>query len=255
MTLIDHNTPGLEVLIADARDRYLARFGFAATRLSTVLSDMDGVLYDTMPRHAAAWFRLATELGLSAVPDEFYAYEGMTGHDTINLLYRRARGIEVSREESATLYKRKAQYFTEGGEPDKMPMADEAMRRFIEFGLRCVLVTGSGQPSTLQRVSRDFPGVFADSMRVTALDVKHGKPAPEPYLQGLMKAGAQPWEAIVVENAPLGIQAGAAARCFVVAVATGPIPTSQLADAGADIILPSMRELFLIAPTIYKILK
>ncbi len=241
--------------IARAAVSYRRRHGFDRIDPKAVLSDMDGVLYDTMPRHTAAWFRLATELGLQAQQDEFYAFEGMTGHDTINLLYRRAKGIEISREESAALYRRKAQYIAECGDPPKMPMAEEALRRFIDCGLQCVLVTGSGQPTTLQLISRDFPGIFADDHRVTALDVVHGKPAPEPYLKGLAKVGAQPFEAIVIENAPLGIQSAAAARCFVVAVATGPIPIEQLAEAGADIILPSMEALYVAVPDILASLK
>ena len=78
---------------------------------------------------------------------------------------------------------------------------------------------------------------------VTAFDVKYGKPDPEPYLIGLEKAGVQPWEAIVVENASLGVQAGVAARIFTVAVNTGPLPDRVLLDAGADYLLPDMERL------------
>ena len=52
-----------------------------------------------------------------------------------------------------------------------------------------------------------------------------------------------PWEAIVVENAPLGVQAGVAARIFTVAVNTGPLPDRVLLDAGADYLLPDMERL------------
>lgn len=46
---------------------------------------------------------------------------------------------------------------------------------------------------------------------VTAFDVKYGKPNPEPYLMALKKGGFKPNEALVIENAPLGVQAGVAA--------------------------------------------
>ena len=78
---------------------------------------------------------------------------------------------------------------------------------------------------------------------VTAFDVKYGKPNPEPYLMGLEKAGVQPNEAIVVENAPIGVQAGCAAGIFTVAVNTGPLDGQVLLDAGADVLLPSMQAL------------
>jgi beta-phosphoglucomutase-like phosphatase (HAD superfamily) len=73
---------------------------------------------------------------------------------------------------------------------------------------------------------------------VTAFDVKHGKPHPEPYLMGLEKAGVSASEAIVIENAPLGVEAAHAAGIYTIAVNTGPLSPKVLLDAGADIVLP-----------------
>ena len=73
---------------------------------------------------------------------------------------------------------------------------------------------------------------------VTAFDVKHGKPHPEPYLMGLAKAGVSASEAVVIENAPLGVQAAHAAGIYTMAVNTGPLSPKVLLDAGADIVLP-----------------
>jgi beta-phosphoglucomutase-like phosphatase (HAD superfamily) len=78
---------------------------------------------------------------------------------------------------------------------------------------------------------------------VTAFDVKHGKPAPEPYLKGMEKSGVHPWEAMVVENAPLGVRAAVAAQCFTIAVNTGPLPDEMLANEGANLIFPRMTAL------------
>ena len=78
---------------------------------------------------------------------------------------------------------------------------------------------------------------------VTAFDVKYGKPNPEPYLMGLKKAGINANEAVVVENAPLGVKAGVAAGIFTIAVNTGPLPNSALLDEGANLLFGSMQEL------------
>jgi beta-phosphoglucomutase-like phosphatase (HAD superfamily) len=78
---------------------------------------------------------------------------------------------------------------------------------------------------------------------VTAYDVKHGKPNPEPYLIALEKGGLKANEAVVVENAPLGVQAGVAAGIFTIAVNTGPLPDKVLLDAGANMLFSSMKEL------------
>ena len=82
--------------------------------------------------------------------------------------------------------------------------------------------------------------MFAAERVVTAFDVRHGKPHPEPYLKGLEKAGVRAEEAMVVENAPLGVQAAVAADVFTVAVNTGPIPEQKLKEAGAGLVLPGM---------------
>ena len=39
--------------------------GFKASGLKAVLFDMDGVLFDSMPRHAKAWVRVCRDHGLN----------------------------------------------------------------------------------------------------------------------------------------------------------------------------------------------
>ncbi len=75
---------------------------------------------------------------------------------------------------------------------------------------------------------------------VTAFDVKYGKPNPEPYLMALKKGGFKPNEALVIENAPLGVQAGVAAGIFTIAVNTGPLHDNVLLNEGANLLFHSM---------------
>ena len=91
--------------------------------------------------------------------------------------------------------------------------------------------------------------------RVTGHDVRRGKPSPEPYLKGALKAGVQPSQCIVIENAPLGVQAGHAAGCFTIGVTTGPIPEKDLYTAGADIVYPNMDALAQALPTLIEAFK
>jgi beta-phosphoglucomutase-like phosphatase (HAD superfamily) len=89
----------------------------------------------------------------------------------------------------------------------------------------------------------NFPGIFMRERMVTAFDVKKGKPDPEPYLMALQRGKLKPNEAIVIENAPLGIEAAKAAELFVIAVNTGPLPDTILLEAGADLLYPSVESL------------
>ena len=201
--------------------KYLEEHGFEAFRPKAVLFDMDGVLYDSMPNHAIAWQESMAKFGIHMTADDAYATEGARGVDTIRLMVLQQLRREIDEAEAQRMY-------------------DEKSRIFIQ----CGIVTGSGQLPLIQRLKKDF-GAFVDEAHITtAYDVKHGKPAPDPYLMGLQKAGdLQPFEAIVVENAPLGVRSGHAARIFTIAVNTGPLPNEELLGAGADLIFPSMTEL------------
>ena len=227
-------------MTATAIRNYLARYQRSRIDLKAVLFDMDGVLYDSMSNHTLAWKQAMDEMHLETDRDEFYLHEGRTGAGTIDLFFRRFFGRPATEEEKEQIYTRKSAYFNQMPIPAVMPGSRELLAQVQEAGLRPVLVTGSGQRSLLEKLEHDFPGVFEAGYTVTAFDVKQGKPNPEPYLKGLQKAGIAPFEAFVVENAPLGVQAAAAAGIFTVAVRTGPVPETVLAESGADLQYPSM---------------
>lgn len=213
------------------------------TRIKAALIDMDGTLYNSMPNHVASWHRLMTEQGIPCTPDEFYLYEGMTGSMTISRLWQRAFGFTPDPDFIADLYHRKTLYFNDLPRAEIMPGAPRFLDTLLAAGITPVLVTGSGQPSVLQRLDQDFPGVFPASRRVTARNVTHGKPHPEPYLLAMQLAGVTPAESIVIENAPIGVTAGHASGAFTIGLTTGPVPRETLRQAGANLVLPSMHSL------------
>lgn len=211
--------------------------------LKAILFDMDGVLFDSMPNHAYAWSHAMTDFGLRMAPEEVYMNEGRTGHGTINILSNRYWGRDATEEEVQQIYAAKSRLFDSLPEARPMPGALGLLEKVCARGLMRVIVTGSATHALLDRVNAAFPGIFRPELMVTAFDVRHGKPNPEPYLMGLQKAGIGPEEAVVVENAPLGIQAARAAGIFTIAVNTGPLPDEVLRSAGANLVLPSMQAL------------
>ncbi len=220
--------------------RFLQRHHFTRVTPKAALIDMDGTLYDSMKNHTAAWHRLITEAGIPCTREEFYLYEGRTGASTINYLINRAWGRDATDEEKAELYHRKTLYFNELPPVQPMPGAADMLNTLKAVGMKRVLVTGSGQSSLISRLDTDFPGIFEPGMRVTSRDVKHGKPHPEPFIRAMQLAGVSPSQAIVIENAPLGIEAGDRAGAFTIGVTTGPRPVEEMERAGAAIVFPSM---------------
>lgn len=219
---------------------FLKEKGYPGLRLRAMLFDMDGVLFDSMKNHTLAWYKAISDVGIACERDEFYQYEGATGRWTINHLFQRAFNRKATDEEVENIYAEKSRYFNELPEAGAMPGVKEMLEKVLQRGIIPVLVTGSGQHSLLDRLDREFPGVFTRDRMVTAFDVCHGKPHPEPYLKGLEKAGVQACEAVVVENAILGVQAGVAAGILTVAVNTGPLEEQQLLATGAAVVFSDM---------------
>lgn len=229
-------------------EAFCARHHYESVQPRAALIDMDGTLYDSMPNHARAWHRMMQELGVECSVDEFFMYEGRTGASTINILFNRAKGRDATPEEIEEYYRRKTVYFTEQPPVSPMPGARDVMDLFVEVGLRRVLVTGSGQSTLLNRLDADYPGVFLPGMRVTSRDVKHGKPHPEPFIRAMQLAGVKPSQSIVLENAPLGVEAGDRAGAFTIGVTTGPVPREALVEAGAAVTFGSMPECAALMP-------
>lgn len=211
--------------------------------LKAVLFDMDGVLFDSMPYHAAAWHKVMKANGLHLSREEAYLHEGRTGASTINIVCQRQLGREATQEEIESIYQEKSTEFNTHPQAERMQGAWELLQKIKAAGLVPMVVTGSGQTSLLDRLEHNFPGMFRRELMVTAFDVTHGKPHPEPYLMALEKGGFRPNEAVVIENAPLGVQAGVAAGIYTIAVNTGPLDNQVLLDAGADVLFPSMQTL------------
>lgn len=229
--------------IRESIRQFLVSSGYDRIRLKAVLFDMDGVLFDSMKNHTLAWQKAMAARGISADRNEFYLYEGCTGKGTIDQFFRRIYGREADEKEVEQIYQAKSRFFNEMPTVEIMPGIRDILFDLKKYGLKAILVTGSAQHSLLDRLEKEFPGVFLPAYRVTAADVKQGKPSPEPYLRGLAKAGVRADEALVIENAPMGVQAAVAAGIFTIAVNTGPIPPQKLYEAGADILFPDMLSL------------
>ncbi|MBR5653355.1 MAG: HAD-IA family hydrolase [Prevotella sp.] len=227
-------------MMHDAIAAYIERHGLERFAPQAVLFDMDGVLFNSMPNHAHSWHKSMTECGLEMSEKDAYLFEGMRGVETIKQLAREQWHRELNDDEAQQLYQIKCDYFAACPPAQKMTGVEELMTWLHDHGYAIGVVTGSGQHSLLDALEQTFLGLVHKQYIVTAFDVLHGKPSPEPYLAGLKKVGVDATQAIVVENAPLGVQSAVAAGIFTIAVNTGPLPDEILKEAGADIVVKDM---------------
>lgn len=219
------------------------------SQVRLALFDMDGVLYDSMPNHARAWHESMSSYGINMTEQEAYACEGMRGVEVIMELARRQWGREITESEAEEMYRAKSAAYAAKGAPTFVPGILDVHAALRSLGIHIGVVTGSGQKTLLSRLASDFCATLTPGLIVSAHDVSHGKPAPDPYLQGIRKAGQLlgkeilPEQTIVIENAPLGVRSAVAAGCFTIAVNTGPLPDEALRKEGAAMVLPDMKSL------------
>lgn len=250
--------------IEQAVEKYLTQKGYERMALKAAMFDMDGVLFDSMKNHAKCWHETMAHFGLDLPEWEAYMHEGRTGAGTINIVSMRQRGHEATEEEIHNIYKYKSDLFNRCPKAERMPGAYELLKKVKASGVVPMVVTGSGQVTLLERLNRNFPDIFQAELMVTAFDVKYGKPNPEPYLMGMEKyrenrqcsqEGVEPNQFVVVENAPLGVQAGVSAGVFTIAVNTGPLPDEALLSQGANLLFHSMQEFCDEWENVYGVLK
>ena len=238
-----------------AIENYKQLHNHKGMQLRAVLFDMDGVLFDSMPYHATAWSQVMTEAGYNFSKEDVYMNEGRTGADTINTASLAQFGKPATQELIDELCIAKCKLFDTYPPTPRMPFALELVQKVKECGLTPMIVTGSGTPTLLDRIQSNFPGLFAENHVISSFHVKRGKPYPDPYLLALERGGFAPDEAIVVENAPLGVTAGVAAGLFTIAANTGPLQDEVLSKAGANLIFPSIEALCGEWETLFEALK
>lgn len=209
-----------------------------------VLFDMDGVLINSMPMHVQAWTKLYNKYDIKTTEEYLYSEEGRVGKKAIAKLFLEQKNRILTDEEMDSIYnEKKVDVMNNYPRPPRM----EGMLEFVKIvkasGCAVSIVTGSGQSTLLNIIDEYYPGCFDASQMVTASDVKHGKPQPEPYLMGAQKHGVAPQDAFVVENAPLGTTAGKAAGCFVLGLNSGKLTDELLYENGADIVVKTAAQL------------
>jgi sugar-phosphatase len=93
-----------------------------------------------------------------------------------------------------------------------------------------VVTSGNHRTAATRLQYGEFP---TPPVLVTAEDVQRGKPDPEAFLLAAKRLGVQPEQCVVIEDAPVGIEAAHAAGMRVIAVATTHSPEALMQ---ADII-------------------
>lgn len=192
-----------------------------------VIFDMDGVLVDSGAAHGASWRALARESGVSIGDAEFARHFGKASRDIIRAVF----GEHSSDSDVAAKDARKEALYREiiRDKIPAMPGAVEAVRRLSAVGFAIALGT-SGPKENVDLVLDGLGLRRFISVVVTGFDVHRGKPAPDVFLLAAERLHVPPPSCVVIEDAPVGLQAAKAAGMIAVGL-TSTHPAERLTDA------------------------
>ena len=200
---------------------------------AALLFDMDGVLIDSTPAVARVWHRWAVEHGFN--PEEVVAKaHGRPSITTVREYLphsdHEAENREVERREIEDL----AGVVPLPGSldllaslpPDRWTIVTSCTRALAEVRIRAA-------------------GLPVPKKLITANDITHGKPHPEPYLKGAAILGFPSSDCIVLEDAPAGIRSGKAAGARVIGFTT-TVQALEAREAGANWIVRNCSDIRLL---------
>jgi beta-phosphoglucomutase len=187
--------------------------------------DLDGVLVDSMPDHYQAWKTVFKEIANIDVDERsIYLLEGMRGSELVKkILEQRVQDYSIVDK----LNKEKNEIFKK----IHRSVPFDGVKELVT-SLKCskAVVSGSARKDVEAMLDEAFGKQYFDII-ITADDIEEGKPDPSPFLIALQKIGLKPSEAVVVENAPLGVEAAnkAGIQC-IVTLNTTPLEISDFKD-------------------------
>jgi len=208
-------------------------------RYDLVIFDNDGVLVDSEPisnRHLAAYL---TELGHpTSYEDSIRDYMGSAMHRIHDLVLERT-GRRLPEDFDDVFHARVFAAF----ERELQPVAGVSgvLEKLAADGVPyCVASSGSHERIRVGHQAAGLDRWFEEGRIFSSEDVGRGKPAPDLFLHAAERMGVEPTRCVVVEDSPLGLQAGVAAGMEVYGF-TAMTPVDKL--AGATQLFSDMGEL------------
>jgi beta-phosphoglucomutase family hydrolase len=237
------------------------------TRYTAVIFDMDGVITRSARTHAKAWKMMFDEYlqeragrtGEKFVPfddeKEYLLYvDGKPRYKGVQS-FLESRGIKIpygspsdppEKETICGLGNRKNKFFLDWVQKHGVESYESTIK-FIkhlkERKLQVAVVTSSKNSKVVLRgahVLNLFP-VVVDGVEAAILNLK-GKPAPDMFQEAVRRLNVKPENAVVIEDAISGVEAGKAGGFgLVIGVNRGDNP--ELKNHGADIVVNDLSEI------------
>jgi len=196
---------------------------------AAVLFDNDGTLTDSTAAVNRSWSTWAREFDLELT--SLRGYHGVPAAAIVNQL--------VPQDQQEAALRRIVEIET--ADTDGVVALPGAVDAVRAVGVRGAIVTSATRSLAVARLHA--AGLSTPEVMITADDITHGKPDPQPFLRAAEALGVSPSDCLVVEDAPSGTTAAHAAGCAVLAV----LSTTAEEDLNAELIVPDLSHVWFVS--------
>lgn len=206
-------------------------------KVNAVIFDMDGVITNTMPDHFRCWKIIFRRYGIHVTHLDIYSREGQKGIMSVKEIFAKYHQ-PITHKKALEILHAKEHLFKRMIKTRFIVGARSFLHFLYRKNIKLALVTGTSRHELHRILPDHLYNLFA--VTVTGTDVKNGKPHPEPFLKALKLLKIKSSKAIVIENAPFGIQSAkkAGLRCLALA---SSLPKQFLQEANA--VFSSIKEM------------
>ncbi|MFC7490622.1 MULTISPECIES: HAD family hydrolase [unclassified Knoellia] len=229
---------------------------------SAALFDLDGVVTPTAEVHMRAWsamfneFLTARGVAEPYTDDDYFAHvDGKPRYEGV-AAFLASRGIDLpqgdpsddpSAQTVCGLGNRKNDAFNEVLEADGVQAYPGSVRLLEALAARsmpmAIVSSSNNAPAVLETAGVAHFFSFVMHGGVASERGIAGKPAPDTFVVAAQELGVTPAQAVVLEDALSGVQAGAAGHFGLVIGVDRGAGTAALTDAGATLVVKDLEEL------------
>ncbi len=180
--------------------------------------DMDGVLIDSYKAHYQSWLEMADGRGLHISQQQFQESFGRTSRESMAHYWGPGR-FSDGEVKAMDLEKEAAFRRIIAADFPAMPGAAELIAALQKAGFGVAVGSSAPRENVDAAVHRLGLGRPFDAV-VCGSDVERGKPDPQIFLIAAQRMGVPPAQCVVIEDAPVGVAAAAAAGMACVGLAS-----------------------------------